>query len=38
VAEVFVAVLDSAHTYRAELGTEIAWLYGVARTAERRRP
>ncbi|MEV6159284.1 sigma-70 family RNA polymerase sigma factor [Nonomuraea sp. NPDC052129] len=40
VAEVFVAVLDSAHTYRAELGTEIAWLYGVARKtilAERRR-
>ncbi|MDP9862164.1 MULTISPECIES: RNA polymerase sigma factor [Streptosporangium] len=40
VAEVFVAVLDSAHTYRAELGTEIAWLYGVARktiSAERRR-
>jgi RNA polymerase sigma factor (sigma-70 family) len=31
VAEVFVAVLDSAHTYRPELGAEIAWLYGVAR-------
>ncbi|MFI6602750.1 RNA polymerase sigma factor [Nonomuraea sp. NPDC050536] len=40
VAEVFVAVLDSAHTYRVELGSEIAWLYGVARktiSAERRR-
>ncbi|WP_043640604.1 RNA polymerase sigma factor [Nonomuraea candida] len=40
VAEVFVAVLDSAHTYRAEQGSEIAWLYGVARktlSAERRR-
>lgn len=40
VAEVFVAVLDSAHTYRADLGSEIAWLYGVARktiSAERRR-
>lgn len=40
VAEVFVAVLDSAHTYRAGLGSETAWLYGVARntlSAERRR-
>lgn len=40
VAEVFMAVLDSAHTYRPELGSEIAWLYGVARktiSAERRR-
>ncbi|MFF4777865.1 RNA polymerase sigma factor [Microtetraspora fusca] len=40
VAEVFMAVLDSAHTYRAELGSEIAWLYGVARnrlSTERRR-
>ncbi|TDE60463.1 sigma-70 family RNA polymerase sigma factor [Nonomuraea mesophila] len=40
VAEVFIAVLDSAHTYRADLGSEIAWLYGVARntiSAERRR-
>jgi RNA polymerase sigma-70 factor (ECF subfamily) len=40
VAEVFVAVLDSAHTYREGLGSEIAWLYGVARntlSAERRR-
>ncbi|MEV0619298.1 RNA polymerase sigma factor [Nonomuraea sp. NPDC050404] len=40
VAEVFMAVLDSAHTYRPELGGEIAWLYGVARktlSTERRR-
>ncbi|MGI5273515.1 RNA polymerase sigma factor [Nonomuraea sp. CA-218870] len=40
VAEVFVAVLDSAHTYRSDLGTELGWLYGVARntlSAERRR-
>ena len=40
VAEVFMAVLGSAHTYRPGLGTEIAWLYGVARnvlSAERRR-
>jgi RNA polymerase sigma-70 factor (ECF subfamily) len=40
VADVFVAVLDSAHTYRPGLGSEIGWLYGVARNtlaAERRR-
>lgn len=40
VAEVFLAVLDSAHTYRPGLGSEIGWLYGVARdtlSAERRR-
>lgn len=40
VADVFVAVLDSAHTYRPERGSEIAWLYGVARntlSAESRR-
>ncbi|WP_308250354.1 RNA polymerase sigma factor [Sphaerisporangium fuscum] len=40
VAEVFLAVLDSAHTYRPALGSETAWLYGVARNtllAERRR-
>ncbi|GAA3032415.1 RNA polymerase sigma factor [Streptosporangium longisporum] len=39
-AEVFLAVLDSAHTYRPDRGSEIAWLYGVARNtllAERRR-
>lgn len=40
VAEVFLAVLDSAHTYRAGLGSETAWLYGIARnvvSAEYRR-
>ncbi|MET8339624.1 RNA polymerase sigma factor [Streptosporangium canum] len=40
VAEVFLAVLDSAHTYRPDLGSEVGWLYGVARnilSAERRR-
>lgn len=40
VAEVFLAVLDSAHTYRAGPGGELGWLYGVARntlSAERRR-
>ncbi|MEW9531364.1 RNA polymerase sigma factor [Microbispora sp. NPDC049125] len=31
VAEVFLAVLDSAHTYRPGRGSEIGWLYGVAR-------
>lgn len=39
-AEVFLAVLDSAHTYRPGKGSQIAWLYGVARNtmlAERRR-
>jgi RNA polymerase sigma-70 factor (ECF subfamily) len=30
-AEVFLAVIDSAHTYRAEQGSELGWLYGVAR-------
>ncbi|MFI6325365.1 RNA polymerase sigma factor [Nonomuraea sp. NPDC050556] len=30
-ADIFVAVLDSAHTYRPGRGSEIAWLYGVAR-------
>ncbi|MBP2702208.1 RNA polymerase sigma factor [Microbispora sp. RL4-1S] len=30
-AEVFLAVLDSAHTYRPGRGSETAWLYGVAR-------
>ncbi|MGX1132139.1 RNA polymerase sigma factor (sigma-70 family) [Streptomyces glaucescens] len=30
-AEVFLAVLDSAHTYRAGRGGERAWLYGIAR-------
>jgi RNA polymerase sigma factor (sigma-70 family) len=40
VADVFVAVIHSAHTYRPGRGTERAWLYGVARnvvSAERRR-
>ncbi|MEV4471744.1 RNA polymerase sigma factor [Nonomuraea sp. NPDC049504] len=30
-ADVFLAVLDSAHTYRAGRGSEAAWLYGIAR-------
>ncbi|MGW7256084.1 RNA polymerase sigma factor [Streptomyces sp. NPDC054834] len=30
-AEVFLAVLDSAHTYRPSRGSETAWLYGIAR-------
>ncbi|QKW40032.1 sigma-70 family RNA polymerase sigma factor [Actinomadura sp. NAK00032] len=39
-AEVFLAVIDSAHTYRPSAGSQIGWLYGVARNvlaAERRR-
>ena len=39
-AEIFLAVLDSAHTYRASRGSERAWLYGIARNVvagERRR-
>ncbi|GAA4604796.1 RNA polymerase sigma factor [Actinoallomurus liliacearum] len=39
-AEVFMAVIDSAHTYRPSRGNEIAWLFGVARNvlaADRRR-
>ena len=39
-AEVFLAVIDSAHTYRPRRGSETAWLYGIARNvvaAERRR-
>ncbi|MEV1009564.1 RNA polymerase sigma factor [Streptomyces sp. NPDC049881] len=39
-AEVFLAVIDSAHTYDAARGSETAWLYGIARntvSAERRR-
>jgi RNA polymerase sigma factor (sigma-70 family) len=39
-ADVFLAVIDSAHTYRAGRGNEVAWLYGVARNvvaADRRR-
>ncbi|MFF8670240.1 RNA polymerase sigma factor [Streptomyces sp. NPDC015242] len=30
-AEIFLAVLDSAHTYRPTRGSETAWLYGIAR-------
>jgi RNA polymerase sigma factor (sigma-70 family) len=40
VADVFLAVLDSAHTYRPGRGSERGWLYGVARNtlaSERRR-
>jgi RNA polymerase sigma factor (sigma-70 family) len=29
--EVFLAVIDSAHTYRSDLGRPIAWLFGIAR-------
>jgi RNA polymerase sigma factor (sigma-70 family) len=29
-AEVFLAIIDSAHTYRAERGTVVGWVYGVA--------
>jgi RNA polymerase sigma factor (sigma-70 family) len=39
-AEIFLAVIDSAHTYRPGRGTEAAWLYGIARnlvSAEHRR-
>jgi RNA polymerase sigma factor (sigma-70 family) len=39
-AEIFLAVLDSADSYRPGLGSETAWLYGIARnvvSSERRR-
>jgi RNA polymerase sigma factor (sigma-70 family) len=39
-ADVFLAAIDSAHTYRPDRGEPIAWLYGVARNVvagERRR-
>jgi RNA polymerase sigma-70 factor (ECF subfamily) len=39
-AEIFLAVLDSAHSYRPSRGSERAWLYGIARNVvagERRR-
>ncbi|MFF3327861.1 RNA polymerase sigma factor [Streptomyces sp. NPDC002889] len=39
-AETFLAVLDSADSYRPRLGSETAWLYGIARnvvSSERRR-
>jgi len=32
-ADVFVAAVDAAHTYRPERGPVIAWLYGVGRNA-----
>lgn len=39
-ADVFLAAIESAHTYRPDRGSEIGWLFGVARNvvaAERRR-
>jgi RNA polymerase sigma-70 factor (ECF subfamily) len=39
-AEVFVAVIDTAHAYRRDRGSELGWLYGIARNivaADRRR-
>jgi RNA polymerase sigma-70 factor (ECF subfamily) len=30
-ADVFLAVIDSAHTYRPSRGEPVGWLYGVAR-------
>lgn len=39
-AEVFLAVIGSAHTYRPSSGSPAAWLYGIARhviAADRRR-
>jgi RNA polymerase sigma factor (sigma-70 family) len=39
-ADVFLAAIDSAHTYRPRRGSPIGWLYGVAHNvvaAERRR-
>src|SRR5215467_11738527 len=39
-AEVFLAVIASAHSYRPSRGTPVAWLYGIARNViagERRR-
>ena len=39
-AEVFLAVIGSAHTYRPGKGSPVAWLYGIARNviaADRRR-
>ena len=32
-ADVFLAALDSAHTYDADRGPVVAWLYGVGRNA-----
>jgi hypothetical protein len=31
-ADVFLAAIDSAHTYRSSRGEPLAWLYGVARS------
>lgn len=39
-AEIFIAAIGSAHTYREASGTELGWLYGIARNVlsnERRR-
>jgi RNA polymerase sigma factor (sigma-70 family) len=39
-AEVFLAVIASAHSYRASRGSQLAWLFGIARNvvaADRRR-
>jgi RNA polymerase sigma factor (sigma-70 family) len=39
-ADVFLAAIDSRHTYRPQRGSEAAWLFGIARnvvSAERRR-
>ncbi|WUH97912.1 sigma-70 family RNA polymerase sigma factor [Spirillospora sp. NBC_00431] len=39
-ADIFLAVIDSAHTFNPSAGTEVGWLYGVARNVlagERRR-
>ena len=39
-ADVFLAIIDSAHTYRPERGSVVGWVFGVARnvvSAERRR-
>jgi RNA polymerase sigma factor (sigma-70 family) len=30
-AEVFLAAIDSAHTYRPDRAPQVAWLYGIAR-------
>lgn len=40
VAEIFLAAVDAASSYREELGSPVAWLYGIARNvvaAEQRR-
>lgn len=30
-ADIFLAAMDSARTYRSDRGSETAWLYGIAR-------